>query len=283
MSNKLKQLFFTKMHGAGNDYIYVDATTQMVEKASELSRRLSHRHTGVGADGLVLIESSSVAHYAMRIFNADGSEALMCGNALRCVGKFLFDNDMISSDSVDIETKSGVRHLQLLVGENGVKNVVVDMGEPRLANVLQVNTANGRLDDAMVNIEGRDCELTYVCMGNPHVVCFVDDVNKVMLYEIGPTIECDEVFPQRTNVEFAQIIDYTHIDMRVWERGSGETQACGSGACATMVAACATGRCGRKAHVMMPGGSLIIEWNEHDNHVYMTGEAVTVFTGVVDV
>ena len=283
MSNKTKRLFFTKMHGAGNDYIYIDATTQSVNNPEELSKRLSHRHTGVGADGLVLIAPSVKAHYAMRIFNADGSEALMCGNALRCVGKYLYDNKMIEGLRATIETKSGLRHLQLQVGEEGVENVTVDMGEPLLANVMQVNTADGHLNDVIINVAGMDYSPTYVCMGNPHVVCFVDDVANIKLHEVGSFIESHELFPQKTNVEFAQIINPSLISMRVWERGSGETQACGSGACATLVAACVKEHCIRKAQVEMPGGTLMIEWNNNDNHIYMTGEVVTVFTGVVEV
>lgn len=279
MRNKIK---FTKMHGLGNDYIYVNSHKYNIENPNALAIALSNRHTGIGGDGLVLIGSSNVAQFSMRIFNADGSEALMCGNALRCIGKYVYDKGLCNDTHISIETLSGIKHLNLHIKDQSVDSVTVDMGIPLLRNKEQVDNEKGELIDAEFSTEdGQIVKGTYVCMGNPHIVFFVDDVNGFDLASFGHQIENHKLFPLRTNVEIASIIDKNCIEMRVWERGSGETQACGTGACATLVAAHATNRIGNNATIKMNGGELNIEWRS-DNHIYMKGEAVSIFEGEIE-
>ena len=265
--NKIK---FTKMHGCGNDYIYVDAMQHPIADPAKAAILWSDRHKGIGSDGLVIIDHSPIpeADYSMRIFNADGSEAMMCGNASRCIGKYLYERDITKKTAIRLLTLSGIKTLWLHTSEDIVENVTVDMLEPKLTDESLFVPAQGLLEG------------TFVSMGNPHYVIFTDDVDQVG--ETGRIWERHPAFPQRCNIEFAKINSDGSIRTRVWERGSGITQACGTGACATAVAACLTGRTGRKAEIVMDGGTLSIEWNETDNHVYMTGPAAFVFDGEID-
>lgn len=272
------KIHFTKMHGCGNNYIYVYLPDNPIADLAKASVELSRPHFGIGSDGLITIEKSDVADFKMRIFNNDGSEAMMCGNGVRCCGKFVRDHHLTDKDVVTFDTLSGVKVLQLYEDEKGeVTSARVDMGEPVLNNTKQCATDDGSLRLGDVNgMKG-----TYVSMGNPHCVIFVDDIENVKLEDIGPSFEHNRLFPERVNTEFAQILPNGDIRMRVWERGSGITLACGTGACATSVAATLTQKAGRTNKVIMDGGPLTIEWGE-DNHIYMTGPAVRVFDGVVE-
>jgi len=271
---------FTKMHGAGNDYIYVDTLTYPLRNPERLARLWSDRHKGIGSDGLVLIGPSQEADFSMRIFNNDGSEARMCGNATRCIGKYLFDNKLTDRHMVRLETLSGIKVLRLQVGADGlVEQVTVDMGQPRLAVPAQINTPDGSLREGIVEAAGRSYRGTFVSMGNPHLVVFVPDAEAVDVAAEGRPLECAPIFPERCNIEFATVRPDGTIRMRVWERGSGITLACGTGACATAVAAALTGKAGRESDIVMDGGTLRIHWREADGHVYMTGPAVKVFDG----
>ena len=266
------------MHGCGNDYLYINTMEQSVPNPQEAAIRWSNRHKGIGSDGLVLIDKSPVpeADYAMHIYNADGSEAMMCGNASRCIGKYLYERGLTTKTEIRLLTLSGVKTLQLHVVNGIVENVTVDMQEPVLENEAQF-------------IGNRDLTKgVFVSMGNPHYVIFTDDVDQVG--ETGRVLEHHPAFPQRCNIEFARVgglsgktADHTRsIRTRVWERGSGITEACGTGACATAVAAALTGKAGRKTEIVMDGGILNIEWRESDNHVYMTGPAEFVFDGEIE-
>lgn len=273
---------FTKMHGIGNDYIYVDTQRFPLPDPEALSRLWSDRNKGIGGDGLVLIGTSPVADFSMRIFNNDGSEARMCGNASRCIGKYVYDNGLTDKTTVTLETLSGIKVLHLHLGEDGrVATVTVDMGEPQLAVPSQCALQDGQCLDKDLEAGGRNYRGTFVSMGNPHFVIFVDDITAVDLPIEGKALEHHEIFPERCNIEFVQLTAEGHLRTRVWERGSGITLACGTGACATAVAAVVTGRSGRTATVDMDGGTLHIEWRESDNHIYMTGPATSVFTGTI--
>ena len=269
---------FTKMHGCGNNYIYVYLPDNHIPDLQKAAVEWSRQHFGIGSDGLITIDRSSVADFKMRIFNNDGSEAMMCGNGVRCCGKFVRDHHLTEASVVRFETLSGIKTLQLFEDEKGdVTSARVDMGEPVLSNRQQCGTADGSMTLGDVNgMKG-----TYVSMGNPHCVIFVDDINKIELEKIGPSFEHNPLFPERVNTEFAQILPDGDIRMRVWERGSGITMACGTGACATSVAATLTQSTGRTNRIIMDGGPLQIEWGD-DNHVYMTGPAVRVFDGVIE-
>jgi diaminopimelate epimerase len=272
---------FTKMHGAGNDYVYVDCFREEVSQPEQLSVRVSDRHKGVGADGLVLIMPSATCDLRMRMFNADGSESPMCGNASRCVGKYAYENGITAKTDLTLETLSGVKRLRLFPDAQGkVDKVCVDMGEPLLRpQEVPVLVAGEQAVDVPARFpSGKEWRLTCVSMGNPHAVIFCDEVEGYP-ERYGREIETNELFPQRTNVEFVQRLSPTRLRMRVWERGSGETQACGTGACATLVAAVLNGKAERKATLELLGGNLEIEWRQTDNHVYMTGNAVEVFRG----
>ena len=266
-----KKVQFTKMHGAGNDYIYVDTTLFPIEEPEKAAIAWSDRHKGIGSDGLVLISASPIpeADFSMRIFNADGSEAMMCGNASRCIGKYLYERALTTQTQIRLLTKSGIKTLCLHVSDGVVESVSVDMGEPRLEDACQFVPSRG-LDRGV-----------FVSMGNPHSVIFTDDIDQVG--ESGRKLELHPAFPQRCNIEFARIENEGSIRTRVWERGSGITQACGTGACATAVAACVTGRAGRHSSIVMDGGTLDIEWREDDNHVYKTGPAEFIFDGEVEI
>lgn len=268
------------MHGAGNDYIYVNTLLYNIPDPEALSRAWSDRHKGIGGDGLVLIgyAGSAEADYSMRIFNADGSEAMMCGNASRCIGKYLYDKGITCKTVIRLETLSGVKTLRLHISDGRVESVTVDMLEPRTSVVEQYDaTTGGRLTAGGQTYEGK-----FVSMGNPHFVIFTDDVEGVDIESIGPLLEHHKAFPERCNIEFAQVTA-EGIRTRVWERGSGVTMACGTGACATAVAAAMTGRAGRQSNIIMDGGTLSIDWNTADNHVYMTGPAAFVFEGETEI
>lgn len=277
------EISFTKMHGIGNDYIYVDAQRFPIAEPEHLSILWSNRNKGIGGDGLVLIDASEVADFKMRIFNNDGSEARMCGNASRCIGKYVYDNGLTTKTAVTLETLSGIKILHLHLGKDGkVDSVTVDMDEPQLQVASQCTLSTG-VDQEVTTKEGRTYRGTFVSMGNPHFVIFVDDLEQIDLTAEGKALEHHEVFPERCNIEFVQVTADGHLRTRVWERGSGITLACGTGACATAVAAALTGRSGRTATVDMDGGTLSIEWREGDNHVYMTGGATTVFEGKIPI
>jgi diaminopimelate epimerase len=273
---------FTKMHGLGNDYIYMNCFDEGIENPGDLAVRLSDRHKGIGSDGLVLIMPSAGCDFRMRMFNADGTEAQMCGNASRCVAKYVYDNGMTDHTEITLETLAGTRQLRLFLEDGKVKTVRVDMGEPVMtASDIPVALPLDEIIDCPVFFPSETRRITCISMGNPHAVTFVDDVDRIPLKLWGPEMECYPLFPERINVEFVQRVSPEHLKMRVWERGAGETQACGTGACAALVAAVLTDETKRKATVSLPGGDLAIEWQTDDNHVYMTGEAVTVFTGEI--
>jgi diaminopimelate epimerase len=274
-------LKFTKMHGLGNDYVYIDAIHQKVDNASLLSKKVSDRHFGIGSDGLILICKSVVADFKMQMFNADGSEAEMCGNGIRCVGKYVYDNKLTDKLSLSIETLAGIKKLKLNVKNGFVDTVRVDMGEPILDSkkIPVIKEDNSPLN---LKIEDQEFLFTCVSMGNPHAVTVVSDVESFNVQKYGSKIEIEEHFPNRTNVDFIQIIDKDNILMRVWERGAGETLACGTGACASTVSCILNDSTNRKISVKLLGGKLDVEWNEDDNHIYMTGPAVTVFEGIID-
>lgn len=276
-----KKIHFTKMHGAGNDYIYVNTLLYDVNDPNSASVRWSDRHKGIGGDGLVLIcrPTTDAADYRMRIFNADGSEAMMCGNASRCIGKYLYERGLTDKTEIKLETLSGIKTLMLHLDSEGktVESVTVDMLEPLTENHRQYADLSG----GILLAEGRRFEGTFVCMGNPHFVTFLNDIDTIDIARYGTVMERDSNFPERCNIEFAQILSDGAIRTRVWERGSGITMACGTGACATAVAAALTGRASRRSEIRMDGGTLQIEWRSADNHVYMTGPAEIVFDGEI--
>lgn len=277
-------LKFTKMQGAGNDYIYLDCMEKPLDNYPELAVKLSDRHFGIGGDGLVAIEKSAVADAKMRMFNLDGSEGKMCGNAIRCVGKYLYDNKKVNKTSVTVETLSGIKQLELSVKGGGVDSVKVDMGKAEF-NPKNIPAAldGEKIVDYPVEAGGRTYKITAVSMGNPHAVIVVDDVNAVEIEREGRYFERNPIFPEGVNTEFIQVIDKNHLKMRVWERGSGETLACGTGACASVAAAVSLGlvRAEEDVCVQLKGGELIIRYTE--GAVYMTGKAVKVFAGEVEV
>lgn len=281
-SKECRMIRFTKMHGAGNDYIYVDATRSEPEDPESLAVAVSDRHFGVGSDGLVLILPSSVADFRMRMFNSDGSEAEMCGNATRCIGKYVYEKGLTDKTSLTLETKGGIRHLTLHLGEGRVKEVTVDMGEPVLApELVPVKSAGQDCKIAETETIGdREYAITAVSMGNPHAVIFVDEITDDLVLGQGPLLECADIFPRKSNIEFAKIMDRRNIEMRVWERGAGETLACGTGACATAVAAVLNGLADRDVTLHLRGGKLHICWNADTGHVLMTGPACFICDGI---
>ena len=275
-----KLIRFTKMHGAGNDYIYLNGMDNCPDNLGALSIAMSDRHKGVGSDGLVVIMPSEVADFRMRMFNADGSEGEMCGNASRCIGKYVYEKGLSKKRYITLETLAGIKSLSLYVNsDNKVESVTVDMGEPVL-DPSRIPVAYDRdVVKTPISTHFGIFEITAVSMGNPHGVVFVKSLSDTDVHGIGRELEVNPLFPNKANIEFAQIIKRDEIIMRVWERGSGETMACGTGACATLVAAVIVGSCDRKATIHLLGGDLSIEWNEQNNHVYMTGPAETVFEG----
>lgn len=271
---------FTKMHGLGNDYVYIDAINQKIENESSLAKFVSNRHFGIGSDGLILICKSEVADFKMRMFNSDGSEAEMCGNGIRCVGKFVYDKGLTNKTTVKIETLAGIKTLILNIKDGKVESARVDMGEPILeAEKIPVISTEKPVKNLELEAENKKFKFTCVSMGNPHAITIVENTKEFDVEKYGKVLEIDKAFPKKANIEFAQIIDRQNINMRVWERGAGETLACGTGACATAVACNLNGLTDRKVNIELLGGTLNIEWNETDNHVYMTGPAVTVFDG----
>lgn len=279
-----KTIKFTKMHGAGNDYIYVDTLLYNIGDPAKAARLWSAPHTGIGSDGLVLIGRSAMpeADFTMRIFNADGSEAMMCGNASRCIGKYLYEKKLTDKTEIRLLTLSGIKTLLLHVTPEGkVESVTVDMLKPELADTKLLATPDGSMTEGKIETSKGLFKGTFVSMGNPHFVIFIDDISTADVAGWGKELEHNALFPARCNIEFAQVLPDNIIRTRVWERGSGITMACGTGACATAVAAALTGRAGRKSRIAMDGGTLSIEWSEDDGHVYMTGPAETVFEGEI--
>ena len=267
------------MHGCGNDYIYVNGFTEKVANPAELAVKTSDRHFGVGSDGLILILPSQKADFRMRMFNADGSEAEMCGNGIRCLAKYVYDHKLTQKQRITVETLGGIKTLDLVVNDGLVTAATVDMGQPQLerGEIPMLGPA-GRAIDEPLNVGDRTFRVTCVSMGNPHCITLVDDVASFPVQRYGPLIERHAAFPKRTNAEFVQIVDRGEVRLRVWERGSGETLACGTGASATAVACSLLGKTGREITAHLPGGDLHLRWAD-DDHVYMTGPAVEVFTG----
>lgn len=275
---------FYKMQGIGNDYVYVDCFENDIENPSGLAVRISDRHFGVGSDGLILLRPSKVADVKMSMFNADGSEGKMCGNGIRCVGKLAFMLGICTGDYMTVETLSGIKALKLYVENGTVRNVRVDMGSPALEREkVPVEYEERRVVNAPVNIDGTEYRITCVSMGNPHAVIFTHDIDKIDIEKIGPKFEHNPMFPESVNTEFVEVLGENKLKMRVWERGSGETMACGTGACATVVAACVNGHAkrGEDVEVNLRGGALNIRWD--NDRVWMTGPAELVFTGEIEI
>ena len=275
---------FTKMHGCGNDYVYVNLFEEQLDNPAEVSIKVSDRHFGIGSDGLITIGPSDKADFRMHIYNADGSEAEMCGNGIRCVAKYVFDHKLTDKTEITVETGAGVLTL-ILYPENGkVQQVRVDMGEPILTPAdIPVVSENDQVIDEPIEVGGKTWNMTCVSMGNPHAVVFVDDTASFPLETYGPLFENHERFPKRTNTEFVQIISRTEANMRVWERGSAETWACGTGTCACVMACILNGKTEDKVLVHLRGGDLTIEYDRASNHVFMTGPATEVFSGEIEI
>lgn len=273
-------LEFTKMEGIGNDYIYVDGINQDVPMNPEFIQKISDRHFGIGSDGLIVILKSEKYDFKMRMFNIDGSEGMMCGNGIRCFAKFCYDHHLTDKKVLNIETKAGLRVVELVFDQNEVVGAKVDMQEPiTICQDIPVVFDQKQMINEKVSIEGTDYYLTAVSMGNPHVVTYVDEVDDLPLEVIGPKFEHHHIFPESVNTEFVKVIDDCHLKMRVWERGSGETMACGTGACAVMYASYLNGYCQKKTTVELLGGNLEIELL--NGHIFMTGPATTVFEGKI--
>lgn len=273
---------FTKMHGLGNDYVYMDAIHQKIDNESELARFVSNRHFGIGSDGLIFICKSDIADFKMKMFNQDGSEAEMCGNGIRCVGKFVYDKGLTSKTAITVETLAGIKILNLNIKAGKVETVRVDMGEPILKpEKIPVISNENPVKNLKLTAHDKEFKFTCVSMGNPHAITIVENTKDFDVEKYGKVIEVDKVFPKKTNVEFVEIVDKENIKMRVWERGTGETLACGTGACATAVACNLNGLTSNHVFIELLGGTLEIEWNKENNHIYMTGPAVTVFEGEI--
>ncbi len=273
---------FTKMHGCGNDYVYVNLFEEQLENPAEVSIKVSDRHFGIGSDGLITIGPSDVADFRMRIYNADGSEAEMCGNGIRCVAKYVYDHKLTDKTEISVESGAGIKYLTLFVENGKVQQVRVDMGEPILEpSQIPVVAEGDKVIDAPIEVGGKTWNMTCVSMGNPHAVVFVDDTEHFELEKYGPLFENHERFPKRTNTEFVQIISRTEANMRVWERGSAETWACGTGTCACVMACILNGKTEDKVLVHLRGGDLTIEYDRESNHVFMTGPATEVFSGEI--
>lgn len=276
---------FTKMQGAGNDYIYVNCFEEHISDINGIAKKVSDRHFGIGSDGLVLICPSDKADFRMDMYNSDGTQAEMCGNASRCVGKYVHDKGLTDKTEITLETLAGIKILKLNLDENGeVDTVCVNMGKPELLSKnIPIDSDSERFIGEKVEVDGKEYKVTGVSMGNPHAVTYVDDVSKVEIEKIGPKFETHKIFPKKTNTEFVQIIDKKTVKMRVWERGAGETLACGTGACATLVASSLLGLTEDEADIILLGGTLHIKWDKQENNVYMTGPARFVFDGTVTV
>ena len=274
---------FTKMQGLGNDYVYVNCFKEKIEDPSALAVRISDRHFGVGSDGLILINPSKVADCEMEMYNADGSRGEMCGNGIRCVGKYMYDYGLTDKEAISVETLAGIKYLQFFIENGKVAKVKVDMGSPILTPAEIPVVAEGeRAVDEPIVVDGTEYRMTCISMGNPHAVVFVDSTADFPLEQIGPHFENHERFPRRTNTEFVEVVSPEYVKMRVWERGTGETLACGTGCCATAAACVLNGKTGRKVTVEVLGGALTIEWDEKTNHIFMTGPAEFVFDGELE-
>ncbi|MGN0290577.1 MAG: diaminopimelate epimerase [Lachnospiraceae bacterium] len=275
---------FTKMQGLGNDYVYVNCLEEKVENPGEVSKIVSDRHFGIGSDGLILIKPSQKADFCMDMYNADGSQGEMCGNGIRCVAKYVYDKGLTDKTQVSIETLAGIKYLDLTIEGDEVSLVRVDMGKPELvAENIPVTADTEQVIDTPVTVNGEEYRMTCVSMGNPHCVVFLDEVKNLDLEKIGPGFENHKQFPNRINTEFVKVIDEHTLEMRVWERGSGETLACGTGACATAVAAILNGHCKDEVTIHLLGGDLKIYWDKKTDHVFMTGPAKIVFDGEIDI
>ena len=271
---------FTKMNGCGNDYVYINGFVENVENPKELAKKVSDRHFGIGSDGLILIVPSDKADFCMRMFNADGTEGEMCGNGIRCVAKYVYDHKMTDKTEISVETKAGIKYLDLTVEDEKVTKVKVDMGEPILEpKKIPVRSEKKRVVNEPIAVAEKAWNMTCVSMGNPHAVVFVEDTGSLEIEKYGPLFENHELFPNRTNTEFVQVLNRNEINMRVWERGSGETLACGTGTCASVVACILNDFTDEKVLVHLLGGDLEIEYEKTTNHVFMTGPAETVFEG----
>lgn len=275
---------FTKMEGCGNDYVYVNGFTNKIKNPNKVSEFVSNRNFGIGSDGLIMVNPSDKADFRMNMYNADGSEGKMCGNGIRCVAKYVYDNQMTDKTTITVETLSGIKTLVLNVEDGKVKTVRVDMGSPILkAKDVPVISEKEQVIDEPIMIDNKEYKITCVSMGNPHAITFIDDTDSLDIESIGPKFEKNEIFPDRINTEFIQIVDRNTIKMRVWERGSGETLACGTGACASVVACVLNNLTENKVTVKLLGGDLFIEYNREENTVYMTGPARVSFVGNIDI
>lgn len=275
---------FTKMEGCGNDYVYVNGFEEKIDNPNEVAIAVSDRHFGIGSDGLIIINPSEVADFKMCMYNADGSEGKMCGNGIRCVAKYVYDFNLTDKDVITVETLSGIKTLKLNVENGKVKTVRVNMGAPILeCDKVPVKYDDEKMINKPVKVDGKTFNITCVSMGNPHAVTFINDTDNLEIEKIGPKFENNEIFPDKVNTEFIQIIDKKTVKMRVWERGSGETFACGTGACASVVASVLNRLTENKVTVKLLGGELEIEYNQDENTVYMTGPAKVVFTGEYDI
>lgn len=275
---------FTKMQGLGNDYVYVNCFEEKIENPPAVARYVSDRHFGIGSDGLIMINPSEVADFEMEMYNADGSRGEMCGNGIRCVAKYVYDYGLTDKTQISVETLGGIKYLDLTVEDGKVVLVKVDMGKPELkSDLIPIISENEKVIDEPIEVDGKVYHMTGVSMGNPHTVIYVDDVKNLDLEKIGPKFENHERFPKRINTEFVHCIDRNTVEMRVWERGSGETLACGTGACAVAVASILNNLTDTRVTVKLLGGDLQIEWDREKDHVFMTGPAKVVFDGVIDI
>jgi diaminopimelate epimerase len=271
---------FSKWHGLGNDFVIVNGLEEKIDNYSEMAIKVCDRHFGIGADGLVTILPSQIADFQMRIYNSDGSEAEMCGNVTRCIARYVFEYGLTNKKKITLETKAGIIKPELIFINNVLSTIRVDMGEPRLkrGEIPMTGNVNEQAINEVLLVDGSEYKITCVSMGNPHCILFVDDVTSIDLCNLGSKIETHPAFPKKTNVEFVQVLSKQNLRMRVWERGAGITMACGTGTCATLVAAVLNGKAERQAAIELDGGELLIEWGL-DNHVYMSGPAVEVFRG----
>lgn len=275
---------FTKMHGLGNDYVYVNCFEEKIGNPPAVARFVSDRHFGIGSDGLIMINPSKTADFEMEMYNADGSRGEMCGNGIRCVAKYVYDYGLTDKTQISVETLGGIKYLDLTVEDGKVSLVKVDMGKPELeADLIPIISEREQVIDEPIEVDGKEYHMTGVSMGNPHAVIYVDDVKGLDLEKIGPKFENHERFPKRINTEFVHCIDRQTVEMRVWERGSGETLACGTGACAVAVSSILNNLTDTQVTVKLLGGDLQIEWDREKDRVFMTGPATVVFDGVIDI
>ena len=277
---------FTKMQGLGNDYVYVNCIEKRIEHPSETARFVSDRHFGIGSDGLILICPSEKADFEMEMYNADGSRGEMCGNGIRCVAKYVYDYGLTNKKQISVETLGGIKHLELTVANGRVSLVEVDMGTPKLLPeeipILPVTQGQKQIVNEPILVGGKEYRMTGVSMGNPHIVVYVEDVKSLQIEKVGPLFENHERFPNRINTEFARVTDRHTVEMRVWERGSGETLACGTGACAVAAASILNGMTEDQVTVKLIGGDLRIRWDKESGHIFMTGPAAVVYDGEID-